>query len=685
MTSAPSRAVMLFGTDEPVTPPRLLRAGPLTCELEAGNLRYIRVAGKEALRALSFIVRDKDWGTYNPKIGNLEVRQDAESFEVSYEARCKDDVQELTYRARITGASDGSLAFEALGTAVTDFLTNRTGFVILHPIEGVAGEPVEVLHVDGASEHATFPALIDPVCPFQDVRALTHEVLQGVKVTCTMEGDAFEMEDHRNWNDASYKTYVRPLAKPWPYMIKAGETTEQSVRLALDGEVPQAAAGGGAAPVRVSVGGRAGTMPRIGLSLRPEHLEATLVAADAIRRLAPQFLVCPFDSRIADGYAGPAVVGRSTFPFDQRIAEPAKVMSLYRAMGEATGAELVLEAVIACQDEDGEPSADEGIMRRDIDAIRAAADLAGVRFARVSVSPACDLKCTLPGSVWPPCPPPEAIYAAAREAFPDVPLGGGMFSYFTELNRKRPPADHLDFVVHTTCPIVHACDDRTAMENLEALPHIIRSAAAFIHGKPYQVGPSSIGARDNPYGAAATPNPGNGRVALAYMDPRQRGLLGAAWNLGYVAHMARGHVDAVCLSAPVGEFGVAYAKMEYPQPWFDQQGQGVYPLYHVIRGMAAAAGEPCLETTPSDGSSVQSVAWRSDEGIVLWLANLTGAALSVEIEGLPEAQGRVARLDENSFVSATSGPDGFLDAGAAGRLDRIELAPYAVARLVVPG
>ena len=253
MTSAPSRAVMLFGTEEPVVPPKLLRAGPLTCELEAGNLRYIRVAGKEALRALSFIVRDKDWGTYNPKIDNLEVSQGADGFAVSYDARCKDDVQELTYKAKITGAADGSLAFEALGTAVTDFLTNRTGFVILHPIEGVAGEPVEILHVDGTREHATFPALIDPVCPFQDVRALTHEVLPGVKVTCTMEGDAFETEDHRNWNDASYKTYVRPLAKPWPYMIKAGETTEQSVRLALDGQVPQVTAGG-AAPVRVTRG-----------------------------------------------------------------------------------------------------------------------------------------------------------------------------------------------------------------------------------------------------------------------------------------------------------------------------------------------------------------------------------------------------------------------------------------------
>jgi hypothetical protein len=220
-------------------------------------------------------------------------------------------------------------------------------------------------------------------------------------------------------------------------------------------------------------------------------------------------------------------------------------------------------------------------------------------------------------------------------------------------------------------------------ENLEALPHIIRSAAAFIHGKPYCVGPSSIGARDNPYGAAATPNPTNGRVALAHMDPRQRGLLGAAWNLGYVAHMARGHADRVCLSAPVGEFGVVYARMDYAQPWFDQQGHGVYPLYHVIRGMAGAAGAARLETTPSDGSKVQAVAWRSDGDTVLWLANLTGEAQTVEIEGMPQAEGHVAQLDQGSFGSATSGPDGFVEPGATRRLDRIDLAPYAVARLAV--
>ena len=78
-------------------------------------------------------------------------------------------------------------------------------------------------------ENSTFPALVDPVQPFLAIRALTHEVLPGLKATVRMEGDTFEMEDHRNWTDASFKTYVRPLALPWPYTLPAGEAVKQSV------------------------------------------------------------------------------------------------------------------------------------------------------------------------------------------------------------------------------------------------------------------------------------------------------------------------------------------------------------------------------------------------------------------------------------------------------------------------
>ena len=61
----PSRSIKLFGTEEPVSEPVALKAGPLEASLDAGNLRYIRVGGNEALRAIAFLVRDRNWGTYS--------------------------------------------------------------------------------------------------------------------------------------------------------------------------------------------------------------------------------------------------------------------------------------------------------------------------------------------------------------------------------------------------------------------------------------------------------------------------------------------------------------------------------------------------------------------------------------------------------------------------------------------
>jgi len=37
------------------------------------------------------------------------------------------------------------------------------------------------------------------------------------------------MEDHRNWMDASYKTYVCSLLDPWPYTLEKGKSFSQSV------------------------------------------------------------------------------------------------------------------------------------------------------------------------------------------------------------------------------------------------------------------------------------------------------------------------------------------------------------------------------------------------------------------------------------------------------------------------
>ena len=51
--------------------------------------------------------------------------------------------------------------------------------------------------------------------------------------TVLMEGNKFEMEDHRNWMDASYKTYVCSLLDPWPYTLKKGEAFDQSITVTV--------------------------------------------------------------------------------------------------------------------------------------------------------------------------------------------------------------------------------------------------------------------------------------------------------------------------------------------------------------------------------------------------------------------------------------------------------------------
>jgi D-apionolactonase len=97
-----SDSIRLYGTDEPVEPPRILRAGPLTVEFDAGNLRHIRYHGYEMIRAVSFVVRDKNWGTYAPRISQLDFHAEPDTFHVSYEATIREEEPEFRYSAAIT-------------------------------------------------------------------------------------------------------------------------------------------------------------------------------------------------------------------------------------------------------------------------------------------------------------------------------------------------------------------------------------------------------------------------------------------------------------------------------------------------------------------------------------------------------------------------------------------------------
>ena len=140
-----------------------------------------------------------------------------------------------------------------------------------------------------------------------------------------MEGDTFEMEDQRNWGDASYKTYVRPLSLPWGYTLAKGSRLEQAVQLSFDGRLEGRGEEKGS-DVRIKLGGNlAANMPDLGVALPAEEASAALAASDALRTLNPHFLVSNVDAR--DG---------------RELAE----LEAYRRVAEAVSAGLVLEIVI---------------------------------------------------------------------------------------------------------------------------------------------------------------------------------------------------------------------------------------------------------------------------------------------------------------------------------------------------
>ncbi|MGN6550320.1 MAG: hypothetical protein ACTHJ3_10545 [Pararhizobium sp.] len=402
------------------------------------------------------------------------------------------------------------------------------------------------------------------------------------------------MEDQRNWSDASFKTYVRPIERPWPYVLPAGEINRQSVGLTISGGPTAAsrsvaAAAGRHATVRLD--GAAGhALPPIGMVVAPEEIEHALAECDRLAELGPQAILCHYDP----------IAGHGTAAIER-----------FAALQGAYPADYALECVVA----------GSGDLREELRGVAEAVASAGLALSSIAVCPSADRQSTPPGSTWPDCPPLEEVYRAARAAFPGVPLGGGMFSYFTELNRKRPPVEILDFVTHATNPIVHAADDESVMETLSTLPHITRSTRAFIGGKAYRIGPSTIAMRQNPYGSRTMPNPQRERLCMAAEDPRQDGLFAAAWTIGYAAAVASARLELLVPAAFCGPRGV-----------LREGGKGARPVFHAVQWLAENAGATARSAGPGD-PHLAVLAGEKDGRVVVLLANLSKEPCRVTIEG----------------------------------------------------
>ncbi len=482
---------------------RSVTLGPVRLALLDGDLRGVTFDGVEVLRRLSYPVRDPNWGTH--PTDTLEERLEEMPGRIVYLHRFAGRGVDFTgvFRAEVTVESGAArLRAEVVLEAPADLAVNRAGFTLLHPLRGVSGAPLRVRHADGSEEATVWPALISPSQPVFDIAGLSHEV-EGIKVEIAMRGEVFEMEDQRNWSDASFKTYCRPLRLPLPFALGPDAPVGQVVEITLSGRAKRVAA---------RVAARRARLPRVEMAVEPGL--TTLPRHPALPDL-PRLIRVEAD------------------------AAEAVLAGLGASMGDA------LEIVLAA-------GSDPEAALRGLAARLAAA---GIRPARVMALPAPYLKSHQPEGPWPDGPRPMDLIALLRAAFPGVAVGGGMLTNFTEFNRCRPDPGRVDYVTWGGTAIVHAADDLSVLETLEALPEIFASGRALAGGKPLHLGLFSIGMRSNPYAASCLPNPGRERLAMVRDDPRQGTGFDAAFAVGVLAGAAVEGVASLALAMADGPLG----------------------------------------------------------------------------------------------------------------------------------
>lgn len=469
---------------------RQMTAGALAAAIVEGDLRRLTFAGTEVLRRISTPVRDASWGTF--PVRTVSEQLEPLRFVHAFEAIGGDFVGRLEITLDAPEPGRGGVTADLTLTARRALRVNRAGFTLLHPIAGVAGSEMTVTHPDGSRTGTRFPLHVSPAQPARDIAGLSHRV-GPVEITITMEGDVFEMEDQRNWSDASFKTYCRPLALPRPYDLEAGSNVRQRLRITLTETT-------GTLPATAATSGQ-GRMPEVLLA--------------------------------SDGTASDPAHGGLLVRIDAETPETAL-------------AELRPVALeIVCTG-----TAD---LARTIDRCRAA----GIAPRRVVALPEPYLQSHQPEGPWPQGMAPGDAIPLLRAGFPGAMVGAGSLTNFTEFNRCRPDPATCDFATFGNTAIVHAADDLSVIETLEALPQILASAHAVMGGKPLHLGLVSIGMRSNPYGAGVMPNPDGLLLPMAMADPRQDRAFAAAYAVGVLAAAVTGGVDSLALAMADGPPGAA--------------------------------------------------------------------------------------------------------------------------------
>lgn len=556
-------------------------SGQWQFDLRLDEFADIKFQGQTVLRSVRAVIRDQDWNTADLVIDS--VSETAEGVELAVHSSGFD----AEFSGVISAKFEGTIAtFTMEFTALSDYQTNRTGLIVLHSPE-LAGAHLEVIHSSGNAEALKFPTRISPNQPVFDIASLLwrHDALQ---IDVAFAGDVFEMEDQRNWSDASYKTYSRPLSKPFPYSVAAGEKILQIVKIQV--------ASVGDAPVAIK-------QNKIGLTKVGKFPDIQVGAATAPDALPESW--CTYGN-----------------PMN------------YKAITDVVLVELDLESSNwqAALQRAAESSAklDVRLIVRDYKKL----DAAIVEFESLEANKIVRIGAFDASVHISPQKLSDLLRSALQtSSLSELPIVVGARSHFTELNREqeqiRAAASSAGInaaLTYASTPLFHSLTTEQLLESVAMQRIIAEQAVEIAAGLPVHVGPITLRPRFNNVATAAQPGPtkvdlseGYGAEFTSTNDERQATAELAAW--------------VIASAAATSVFGVASLS------WFEQWGpRGLasesgqeYPAARAVRALAALAGQDLYIGVSPDGF-VWAIGARDSAGKVTILAsNLHQYPATVEI------------------------------------------------------
>jgi len=634
--------VLYTGTEEPLRETRELRAGLLTALYEDGSLRYVRWGAREIIRRIYVAVRDRNWGTVPATLSDLRVEATQESFDITFSAECKRGDIHFVWKGAIKGDPKGTITFSMDGEAKSTFLRNRIGICVLHPIKECAGRPALVERISGSVNRGSFPRYIWAQQPFQDLKAISHEVAPGVRARVAFQGDTFEMEDQRNWADASYKTYSTPLRLPFPVEVPKGTKISQSVSLSIEGATIASRIIPSTIPISIGAAPMC-ELPRIGLCCASHGRPLSPFEVRELKELHLGYL-----------------------RLDLTPSSPTCDTDLQRATNDSRALGVPLEIALHLTD-----AAEQEIKDLIPKLVRSDSPIASwLIFHKNEKSTS---------KKW---------VLLAREKLipfhPEVRLGAGTNAYFVEINRGHPPKD-IEILGYSLNPQVHASDNLTIIENLEGMEATVESARLIGEDHPLAIGPVTLRPRFNPDASGPEPESAAGDLPWR-VDPRQMSLFGAAWTVGALKALAKPGVHSITFYETTGRLGVMEREKDPPlHSKFPSMPGWVFPLYHVLADAGEFAGAHVLPWTSGNDLVIEGIGLMKGNRTRVLLANLTGQPQKVRLAcPLFKGEVRVKRLDETNATAAMEMADAFrTDTGdvASGQPLEIDLHPYAICRI----